>query len=135
MPDDGARRDRADMAWALAELLVDLPHLVAIERLPHTVEADGVTLELAHGRSAADVVGSLQAHVREARWRRDRQHGAARYEVLRTHVDRCAITVALDGADVVTAYRLALAARRAVGRRPLTTAAPAALPAPLTKPA
>lgn len=135
MPDDDARRDRAPMAWALAELLVDLPHLVAVDRLPPTVEADGVTLELADRRGATDVVGSLQSHVREARWRRGRRHGAARYEVMRTHADRCAVTVALHDADIVTAYRLALAARRAIGRRPLTTVAPAPDAAALTKPA
>jgi hypothetical protein len=134
MPDDGPGRDGASMAWALAELLVDLPHLVAIDRLPERVEADGVTVELAGGHGAAAVVGSLHAHVREARWRRGRRHGAARYEILRTHPDRCAVTVALDGADVVTAYRVALAARRELGRRPVI-AAPTVRPAPITKPA
>ena len=125
MPDEEDERDRAHMAWALAEVLVDLPHLVAVDRLPRRVEADGVTLELADGSGAAAVVGSLQAHVREARWRRGRRHGRAHYEVLRTHADRCAVTVAVEGADVVTAYRLALAARRALGRRPLATSVPA----------
>ena len=97
------------MRTALAEVYVDLPHRVAIDRLPSAVTADGITVELTDERLAVDVVGTLRAHVRAARWRRGRHTGAAHYEVVRTHVDRCALTLVLDGVD------LAAAARRLVG--------------------
>jgi hypothetical protein len=100
------------MRSTLAEVHVWLPHLVAIDRLPASVTADGVTVELTGERSGANVVGTLRAHVRGARWRRGRHGGTARYEVVRTHVDRCAVTLVLDGLDLATAYHLALEARR-----------------------
>ena len=102
------------MRSALAEVYVALPHLVAIDRLPSAVTADGVTVELTDERTATDVVGTLRAHVRAARRRHGRRTGPAHYEVVRTHADRCAITLVLDGIDMATAYHLALAARRAV---------------------
>ena len=127
------------MRSALAEVLVGLPHLVAIDRLPGSVTADGVTVELTGERSANDVVGTLRAHVRGGRWRRGRQQGSAHYEILRTHVDRCALTLVLDGIDLATAYHLALAARRAIldgasatattAERTIAAARPATLPA------
>ena len=110
------------MRSALAEVHIDLPHLVVIDRLPSTVTADGITVELTDERSAADVVGTLRAHVRGARWRRGRQAGAASYEVVRTNVDRCALTLVLDGVDMAAAYHLTLAARRHVLDAARTTA-------------
>ena len=127
------------MRSALAEVLVGLPHLVAIDRLPASVTADGVTVELTGDHDAVDVVGSLRAHVRGARWRQGRRSGEGRYEVLRTHVDRCAVTLVLDGLDLAAAYHLALAARRQIldglASSPSTTVAPTVAARPATLPA
>ena len=127
------------MGSAVAEVLVGLPHLVAIDRLPASVTADGVTVELTGDQGGADVVGTLRAHVRGARWHQGRRSGGAHYEVLRTHVDRCAVTLVLDGVDLATAYHLALAARRHVldrTRVPAMSAAPVIVAArPATLPA
>ena len=109
------------MQRALAEVLVGLPHLVVVDRLPAVVTADGVTVELTDERGGHDVVGSLRATVAGARWRAGRRSGAAHYEVMRTHADRCSLTLVLDGVDLATAYHLALATRRL-----LVDAAPAA---------
>ena len=127
------------MQRALAEVLVGLPHLVAIDRLPSTLTADGVTVELTGEHGGHDVVGSLRATVRGARWRAGRRTGSARYEVMRTHVDRCSLTLVVDGLDLATTYHLALAARQHMLVAPTATtttaipgssaARPATLPA------
>jgi hypothetical protein len=128
------------MRSALAEVLVGLPHLVAIDRLPASVSADGVTVELTGEQHAVDVIGDLRAHVSEARWRQGRRTGPARYEVVRSHVDRCALTLVLDGVDLAAAYHLALAARRQMLAAPAprastTTAAGTVAARPATLPA
>ena len=123
------------MQRALAEVLVGLPHLVAVDRLPESVTADGVTVELTGEHGGIDVVGSLRATVRGARWRHGRRTGAARYEILSTHEDRCSLTIVLDGVDLATAYHLALAARRLVVDAPSTMVTTATPDMPAARPA
>jgi hypothetical protein len=89
------------------EVFVPLPHLVAIDRLPASLTAGGVTVTTSGAVTGADVVGSLRAHVAEASWRAGRRHGPARIEVVRTHVDRCAVVVVLEGLPMVSAVALA----------------------------
>ena len=123
------------MQRALAEVLVGLPHLVAIDRLPASLTADGVTVELTGEHGGADVVGSLRATVQGARWHAGRRSGTARYEVLRTHVDRCSLTLVLEGLDLATAYHLALAARRSMIDSAPASAATAIPGIPAARPA
>lgn len=91
-----------------------LPHLVAVDRLPEALTAGGIAVELTGASTGLDVVGTLRAHAADAVWHRGRRHGAARYEVLRTHVDRCLLTVVLDGLDRAAAQAVADEARRRV---------------------
>jgi hypothetical protein len=119
------------------EVLVRLPLLATIDRLPSAVTADGVSVTLTGAVSAADVVGSLRAHVAGAEWRRGRRRGTARYEVTRTHSDRCALTLVADGLPMATVQRLADAARAAIGTRAIAAPVPAAAAphAAVTRPA
>lgn len=128
MPGERGRRDGPHMpAPAIAEVLVPLPHLVAIDRLPDTVLAGGVTVALTGAAGGVDVVGSLRAHVADARWRAGRRGGHARYEVLRTHADRCLLTVLLAGVERTAAQAVADEARRwmVAAVAPVTTPATA----------
>lgn len=110
------------------EVLVPLPHLVAIDRLPAAVTSGGVTLTTTGGAGGADVVGTLRAHVAEATWHWGRRTGPAQIEIVRTHVDRCAITVGLHGLPIGTAAAIAGELRRmlvaaAADRQPARLAA------------
>ena len=98
------------MRSALAEVLVGLPHREAIDRLPTSVTADGVTVE---------------REGRRARWFAGGRSGRARYEVRPTAPASCSLTLALDGLDLAAAYHLVLVARRQL----LDAARPATLPA------
>ena len=108
------------MAAGIAEIQVFVPHLVAVDRLPQRLTAGGVTVERTGDAGVVDVVGSLRAHVAAARWRSGRRSGDACYEVLRTHQDRCSITVVLDGLGCTEARATAEALRAS-----LTESAPA----------
>lgn len=138
MPEEAAGCDRRRMR-GIAEVFVGVPHLVAVDRLPGALSAGAVTVELSGAAGAADVVGSLRAHVAPARWRAGRRRGDASYEVLRTHDDRCAVTVVLDGLDCEAARAVATALRAALVAAPApatgeVVASPVA-PEPVRRPA
>ncbi len=99
---------------AIAEVLVPLPHLVAVDRLPEALTIGRLAVELTGGSRGLDVVGTLRAHAAEAIWHVGRRHGSARYEVMRSHVDRCLLTVVLDGLDRTAAQAVADEARRRI---------------------
>lgn len=120
MPREATGCDRRRMR-GIAEVFVGVPHLVAVDRLPGALTAGGVTVELSGAAGAVDVVGSLRAHAARARWRAGRRQGDATYEVLRTHDDRCAVTVVLDGLGCDAARAVATALRAALLEAPART--------------